>query len=208
MYNSIKRLLLALLLILSPLANADEPHNYSFGHPISPAQLQAWDIDIAPDGAGLPAGGATADEGEEIYLQRCAACHGDFGEGMGRFPALTGSPQDLTAERPRKSVGGYWPYSTTLFDYINRAMPFGHAQSLTPQQVYGVVAYILSMNDIIDSDQEMNAQTLPKVIMPNRHGFITSEGSDIQAEACMKNCKREVVVKSRASESPINQQDE
>ena len=208
MYNWIKPAIIAALLTNALTSRAEEPHRYGFGHPVNAAEIRPWDIDIAPDGRGLPPGGASAEEGEEIYLQRCAACHGDFGEGMGRFPVLIGSPADLSAERPRKTVGGYWPYATTLWDYINRAMPFGYAQSLTAQQVYAITAYILAVNDIIDSDQIMNAQTLPAVKMPNRNGFIRGDQSDIHATACMANCKDEVTIKSRASENPINITDE
>jgi len=183
---------------------AENLQSYRFGQAINDHQFKAWDIDIAPDGKGLPAGSATADEGEETYLQRCASCHGEFGEGMGRFPVLIGTTSDLDGERPRKTVGGYWPYSTTLWDYINRAMPFGYAQSLSTKQVYAVTAYILSMNDIIDSDEVMNAQTLPQVIMPNKDGFLTSTQSDMHITACMQDCKTDVIIKSRSSESPIN----
>ncbi len=177
---------------------------YHFGQPISEAQIKPWNIDIAPDGAGLPPGQASADDGEPIYLQRCAACHGEFGEGMGRFPVLTGSRDELIGDRTRKTVGGFWPYSTTLYDYINRAMPFGNAQSLTPDQIYGVIAYILSMNDIIDSDTVINAKTLPKIDMPNRDGFIPAQGSDLHIKACMQDCKTDVSIKSRANPQAVN----
>ncbi len=170
------------------------------GQPVTPQRITAWDIDVGPDGAGLPRGQGTASEGEPIFLAKCAACHGEFGEGAGRFPALVSDSTELTAERPRKTVGNCWPYATTLWDYINRGMPFGNAQSLSADEVYSMVAYILSMNEIIDDEQVMNAHTLPRVQMPNRNGFITATGTDIKVKACMHDCVDKVVVSSRASD--------
>ncbi len=176
---------------------------YGFGTPLTEKNIAAWDIDVGPDGVGLPVGSGTAKRGEPVYLAKCAACHGDFGEGMGRFPALVGDHASLTSDRPNKTVGSYWPYATTLFDYINRAMPFGNAQSLTPDEVYGVTAYILAMNDIIKEDTVLNAETLPKVKMPNRDGFVMAQGTDIKADACMHDCEVKVKVVSRASKNRV-----
>lgn len=208
MFNLIKAVALGLMLLSAMRASADEAQAYRFGHPVSAAEIQPWDIDVRADGQGLPAGSGSAEQGEAIYLQRCAACHGEFGEGTGRFPALIGSTDDLTADRVHKSVGGFWPYSTTLYDYINRAMPFGNSQSLSASQVYALSAYILAMNDIIESDEVMNAHTLPRVVMPNHNGFIRAQGTDIHATACMHQCKTTVIIKSRASENVLNQQAE
>ena len=177
---------------------------YGFGTPVTENEIAAWNIDVGPDGVGLPAGSATSKQGEPIYLAKCAACHGEFGEGMGRFPAFVGSRDSLTTDRPSKTVGSYWPYATTLWDYINRAMPFGNAQSLTPDEVYGVTAYILAMNDIISEDTVLNAETLPQVKMPNRDGFVMAKGTDIKVEqACMKDCKDKVKVVSHASKNAV-----
>jgi len=189
-------------------ATAAKQHTYGYGHPVSEQQLASWDIDVGPDGIGLPPGHGNAEEGEPIYLQQCAACHGEFGEGLGRYPALIGTQASLTGDRTSKTVGGYWPYSTTLWDYINRAMPFGNAQSLSADQLYAITAYVLALNDIIDTDTEMNAQTLPAVRMPNRDGFITATATDIHAEACMKGCVDKVEIVSRASDSTFFQQPE
>ncbi len=186
------------LLCLGGLAAAGPPASPGLGRPVPPELIRAWDIDIGPDGSGLPPGSGTAAQGEPVFQAKCASCHGEFGEGVGRFPPLVDDGTPLTAERPRKTVGNYWPHATTLWDYINRAMPFGNAQSLTADEVYALVAYILSMNEIIDEDQEMNAQTLPKVKMPNRDGFITATGSDIRAPACMHDCVAQVRITSRA----------
>jgi len=203
MYSWTRNLWAVLLVIFSQSVWSDNHKGYHFGHAITELQIKPWDIDVTPDGNGLPFGEATADDGEDVYLQKCAACHGDFGEGMGRFPVLTGSQDELVGDRTHKTVGGYWPVTSTLFDYINRAMPFGNAQSLTPTEVYGVVAYILSMNDIIDSDTVINAKTLPLVIMPNHKGFITAQGSDLHLQVCMDNCKASVNIKSRATQQGL-----
>ena len=200
MYSWIKSSLTLSLLLATVSLQATPSPSYKFGQAISAEDIKPWDIDINPDGIGLPQGQATADEGEEVYLQKCAACHGEFGEGVGRFPSLIGEVGDLTAERAHKSVGGFWPYSTTLWDYINRAMPFGNAQSLTPDEVYGVVAYILSMNEIIESDMVINAKILPTIKMPNRAGFIHAETSDINVPVCMTNCVTDISIKTTANQ--------
>ena len=136
----------------------------------SAAMLAAMDISIPPSGAGLPAGGADARAGAKVYAAKCASCHGPKGEGK---PAdrLVGGIGTLTKERIR-TVGSYWPYATTLFDYTRRAMPTTQPMSLTNEEAYGVTAYLLALNGIIKEDEVMNAQSLPKVRMPNRDGFI------------------------------------
>lgn len=206
MFSSVRRSYRHLALVLICITgtayaidNATPDRPWRLGQPIGDQQIAAWDIDVGPDGAGLPEGQGSATEGEAIFMAKCAACHGEFGEGAGRFPALVSDGTELTAERPRKTVGNYWPYATTLWDYINRAMPFGNAQSLTPNEVYSLVAYILSMNEIIDDEQVINAASLPAIEMPNRHGFITAAGSDIQSKACMHDCVDKVTISSRAS---------
>ena len=173
---------------------------YGFGSTPTEAEIKAWDIDVRPDGKGLPTGQGTAAQGEQAYLQYCSACHGEFGEGMGRYPALIGGENSLNKERPKKTVGSYWPYATTLWDYINRTMPFGNAQSLEPNQVYAIVAYILNMNDLIQPDTMMDQHSLPRVKMPNRNGFISPDPRpDVYSTACMKNCKDKVEITSHTS---------
>jgi cytochrome c len=143
-----------------------------FGQPIAPADIAPWDISIGPDGAGLPPGRGTATEGEVVYAARCQACHGEKGVGRPN-DALVGGMGSLAPDKaPVKTVGSYWPYATTLFDYIRRAMPFQGSQSLTSNEIYSVSAYILQLNEIIGKDDVLDAQTLPKVKMPNRDGFI------------------------------------
>ncbi len=146
---------------------------FGLGKPVTENQIKAWNIDIGPSGAGLPAGSGTAAIGETIYQQKCSSCHGDKGQG-GIANRLVGGGQ-LNTDKPVKTVGSFWPYSTTIFDYVRRAMPHQAPQSLTDDQVYALTAYILYMNKIISKDEVMNATSLPLVKMPNRDGFIAVE---------------------------------
>ena len=150
---------------------ADQPAP-RFGEPVSAAELARWDISIAPGGAGLPAGSGTAREGLKVYEQHCLACHGAKGVGK-PADALAGGIGSLATKTPLRTVGSYWPYSTTLFDYVRRAMPLNNPLSLNDADVYAVSAYVLFLNGIIAEDTVMNAQTLPQVKMPNREGFIS-----------------------------------
>jgi cytochrome c len=143
-----------------------------FGQPIAPADIMPWDISIGPDGAGLPPGKGTAAQGEAIYVAKCQACHGEKGTG-GLNDALVGGIGSLAPGKvPVKTVGSYWPYATTLFDYIRRAMPFAESKSLTDDEVYAVSAYILNLNGIVGTNDVLDAQALSKIRMPNRDGFI------------------------------------
>jgi cytochrome c len=157
------------IIALTATASAQAP---KFGQPIAPGDIAPWDISIGPDGAGLPAGRGTAAQGEAVYAAKCQACHGEKGAGRPN-DALVGGKGSLEAGKaPVKTVGSYWPYATTLFDYIRRAMPFLDSKSLTNDELYAVSAYILSLNEIIGKDDVLDAQSLPKVRMPNRDGFI------------------------------------
>jgi S-disulfanyl-L-cysteine oxidoreductase SoxD len=158
----------AAILAASALA-AEAPH---FGQPITPEELAPWDISIGPDGAGLPPGRGTPKEGEAVYAANCQACHGEKGAGRPN-DMLVGGFGTIAADRPAvKTVGSYWPYATTLFDYIRRAMPYQQSKSLTNDQIYAVSAYILHLNGVIGADDAIDAQSLPKVKMPNRDGFV------------------------------------
>lgn len=144
---------------------------YGLGTPATAEQIAGWDIDVRPDGAGLPPGRGTAAEGEALYMKRCASCHGEFGEARGRYPALMGGRGTLASEDPVKTVGSYWPYATTVFDYIRRAMPYQQPGSLDTGEVYAVTAYLLHRNGIVDADAVLTEVSLPRVEMPNRGGF-------------------------------------
>jgi mono/diheme cytochrome c family protein len=178
------------------VARAATTHTYPFGTPASKDLIASWDDDVnGLTGAGLPPGSGSVAQGQTAYEQHCAACHGDFGEGAGRYPVLAGGQGTLTSARPVKTVGSYWPYAPTLFDYIRRAMPFNAPGTLTNDQVYAIVAYILNLNNIVPADAVMNARTLAAVKMPNRNGFINEHlKPDVHAVACMHDCKPAKVV--------------
>jgi cytochrome c len=164
--STLKCLTVSAAICLSVPALAQAPQ---FGHPITPADIAPWDISIGPDGAGLPPGSGTAARGEVVYGAKCQACHGEKGVG----DALVGGMGSLPAGKSSvKTVGSYWPYATTLFDYIRRAMPFPETKSLTKDEIYAVSAYILNLNGIVGTDEVLDDQSLPKVKMPNRDGFI------------------------------------
>ncbi len=158
-----------LLLALSFTASAQSPN---LGKPISAEDLAPWDISVGPDGANLPLGSGTVKQGEAVFMEKCIGCHGANGAG-GPNDRLVGGEGSLASDRPIKTVGSYWPYATTLFDYIRRAMPLPQSKSLTNDEVYAVTAYLLNLNGIVPDSETMNAQTLPRVTMPNRNGFIT-----------------------------------
>jgi len=143
----------------------------AFGEPVSAAEIARWDISIPPSGAGLPAGSGSVKQGEAVYVAKCLACHGAKGVGK-PADALAGGIGSLATGKPLRTVGSYWPYATTLFDYTRRAMPTTNPLSLSNDEVYAVTAYVLYLNGIIGESAVMNAKTLPQVKMPNRDGFV------------------------------------
>jgi S-disulfanyl-L-cysteine oxidoreductase SoxD len=143
------------------------------GVPATPEQIAGWDISIGPDGQGLPAGSGDAEAGERVYQQKCLACHGVEGAGQPN-DRLAGGHGTLTDAAPVRTVGSYWPYATTIFDYVRRAMPYQEPQSLTVDETYALTAYLLHINGIIGRDEEMNAESLPAVVMPNRDNFVVA----------------------------------
>jgi len=159
----------AIIALLSTTALAETPDQ---GRPAAPEEIALWDTSIGPDGAGLPPGSGTPQQGEAVYAARCLPCHGEKGAGKPN-DQLVGGLGTLAGDQPAvKTVGSFWPYATTLFDYVRRAMPFNAPKSLSDDEVYAVCAYILRLNGIIEERAVMSAQTLPKVQMPNRDGFM------------------------------------
>ena len=151
---------------------------FGVGRPPTPEEIREIGAAIAPDGTGLPEGSGTVAAGREVFAERCAKCHGPDARGdVG--PILVGGRGTLKTPRPLKTVGSFWPYATTIWDYVNRAMPFDQPGLLKPQDVYAVVAFILNINDIIPADAVMDAKTLPKVRMPNRDGFVADPRPDV-----------------------------
>jgi S-disulfanyl-L-cysteine oxidoreductase SoxD len=147
---------------------------YGLGQPATPSDIAGWDIDVRADGLGLPPGSGSVRDGLKVFAESCAACHGDKGEG-GPTDRLVGGMGTLGSTNPVKTVGSSWPYATTLFDYIRRAMPLSAPQSLTANQVYAVSAYLLYLNQIVPAEAVLDAESLPKVQMPNRGGFTSPD---------------------------------
>jgi len=172
------------------LAVAVETGHFGYGKIASPAEIAGWDIDVrGDDGAGSPSGKGSVSKGTEVYADQCAICHGTFGEGEGRFPKLVGGIGTLKHDRPELTVGSYWPFAPTLWDYINRAMPMPAPHTLSADDVYALTAYILNLNDIVSSDFVADRDSLPKVKMPNRDNFIwTDPRPDTTARPCMNAC--------------------
>lgn len=183
------RTLILFALALGGAAQAAEPPRWNVGRTPSEREIAGWNIDVRPDGQGLPAGKGSVDAGSSVFMDQCAVCHGTFGEGAGRYPKLAGGEGTLTGDRPEPTVGSFWPFATTLFDYINRAMPFGAPHSLSAEDVYALTAYVLNLNNIVGNDFVADAQSLPKVRMPNHDRFLWDDPRpDTKASACMKNC--------------------
>ena len=151
------------------------------GRAPAPTELARRTISVAPDGTGLPAGRGSAREGRAIYNAQCGACHGWRGEGIGDYPALAGGRESLKTAEPLYTVGSYWPYATTVWDYINRAMPYQAAGTLKADEVYAVTAYVLYLNDIVRESRVLDKESLPRIRMPNRDGFIDDPRPDVVA---------------------------
>jgi S-disulfanyl-L-cysteine oxidoreductase SoxD len=183
--------------VTAPAKDAPLPDHgvFHLGRAATPEEVAAWDIDIRPDGTGLPVGRGTVAQGEEIYAESCAVCHGDFGEGRDRWPVLAGGFDTLTAERPVKTIGSYWPYLSTVYDYVRRAMPFGDARSLSDDEVYAITAYLLYLNDVVtEEDFELSNDNFASVRLPNEENFFMDDrGEEVhygsKAEPCMSDCK-------------------
>ena len=189
---------------MSGMASAEETKKFGLGREATEEEVAAWDIDVRPDGKGLPVGKGNAAKGEAIFAAKCAICHGDFAEGVDRWPVLAGGRDTLKSQNPVKTIGSYWPYLSTAFDYIHRAMPFGNAQTLKPDETYSIIAYILLMNDVITDDQfELSDKTFTSIQMPNEKNFIDDDRPDAKnvkkdGEPCMKDCKSDVKITMHA----------
>ena len=166
-------------------------------------EIAAWDVDVLPDGRGLPEGSGDVLTGEEVFVDKCASCHGDFAEGVDNWPVLAGGFDTLADEDPVKTVGSYWPHLSTAWDYISRSMPFGEAGTLTADETYAIVAYILYSNDLVEDDFVLNRENFADFNMYNMKGFVVDDRPEQEyakwrTEPCMTNCKDEVKVTMRS----------
>ena len=167
--------------LLAAALGAQSP-KYAVGRAPSAEELKAWDVSVGPRGRELPPGEGTVKDGKDVYTRKCQRCHGEGGKGGDEGP-LAGGNGTLATPKPLKTVGSYWPYATTLFDYVRRAMPFKNPGTMTDAQVYAVTAYVLQLNGIIGETDVMNARTLPRVRMPNRDGFVPDPRPDTGKKA-------------------------
>lgn len=173
----------------APQAAQMPPAHYGFGKIASPEEIAGWNIDVRPDGTGLPPGSGTVEQGKALYTQLCLACHGENGKGASAA-ALVGGDGTLNTPKPVRTIGSFWPYASTVYDYIHRAMPWDKPQSLKPDEVYALTAMLLNANKIIPDDAVMDAQSLPKVQMPNQKNFKPAKNKEnmIPGVRCMKGC--------------------
>lgn len=174
------------------------------GRAALPEEVAAWNLDVSPNGEGLPVGSGSVSDGEDVFVEQCAACHGVFAEGADNWPKLAGGAGTLDRDDPLKTVGSYWPHLSTVWDYVHRSMPYGAAQTLSVDDTYAIVAYILYSNDLVDDDFVLSNETFLDVELPNAAGFVlddreTAEAHFWNAEPCMSNCKDSVAITMRAS---------
>ena len=196
MFNSVKPTLVAAAVAGALIAgSANAGGDYGFGRTASAEEIAGWDIDVRPDGMGLPVGSGSVEDGEGLYEAKCAVCHGLFGEGEGRWPVLVGGQGTLADDRPTKTVGSYWPFASTLYDYIYRAMPFNAPRSLSPEETYAISAYILYMNEIVEDDFVLSNENLASVKMPNEGNFFVDPRPDVNNDRCMSDCKDPSAIK-------------
>ena len=191
----------AALLIASPAIASEK---LGLGRAALPEEIAAWDIDVLPDGRGLPEGRGDVFTGEEVFAEACASCHGDFAEGVDNWPVLAGGFDTLGDKDPVKTVGSYWPHLSTVWDYVNRSMPFGAAQTLSADDTYAIVAYILYSNDLVDDEFELSHENFAEFTMYNANGFIIDDRAETEyaiwsGEPCMTECKDSVEITMRAS---------
>ena len=213
MLGLVKFLFLVMISLSISFSSHAENRKYNIGKLATKTEVAGWDIDVRPDGVGAPKGSGNAIDGEEIYVNRCAACHGDFGEGVDRWPVLVGGDGTLASHDPEKTTGSYWPYASTIFDYVYRSMPFGEAQTLTHDETYKLVAYLLNMNEIIDEDFVLSDKNIGKIKMPNASGFLLPDPRpDVtkykDGQPCMKNCDVPVKIIGKARDIDVTPDDE
>lgn len=199
------RELLALSAVISGLALPAAAQTLGLGRAALPDEISAWDVAVLPDGTGLRPGHGSVMDGEDLWVANCAMCHGDFGEGAGAWPPIAGGRGTLRAERPLKTVGSYWPYLSTVYDYIHRSMPFGNAQTLSVDDTYAITAYILYSNDLVDDDFVLSHENFTEITLPNADGFYVDDRDETEVPLfsqapCMSDCRDLPRVSFRATQ--------
>lgn len=191
---------------------ADTGGKLGLGREALPEEIAAWDVKVMPDGRGLPVGSGDVATGEELFIDHCASCHGDFAEGLDNWPSLAGGDGTLDHDDPKKTVGSFWPHLSTVWDYVHRSMPFGQAQILTPDETYAVTAYILYSNMLVDEDFVLSNENFTEVVLPNADGFIVDDRPETEyprfsQAPCMENCKEQVEITRHASFLDVTPED-
>lgn len=210
--SSFNTLVLVVVLCAGSVSAGAASSWHGLGRAVTAEELASWDIDVRPDGTGLPPGSGSVADGQLVYDKKCASCHGTFGE-SNDYIALAGGVGSLAGDSPQRTVGSKLNYATTLWDYINRSMPFNNSKTLSPNEVYAITAYVLNLNEIVPADAVLDQVSLPKVIMPNREGFTREHGmaskagkADVTTTACMQNCTTaEIKVASELPQGFTNQ---
>ncbi|AQS48857.1 MULTISPECIES: c-type cytochrome [Thioclava] len=199
-----RNLLLATLLAAPLVATPALAEKFGLGREALPEEINAWTVEVFPDGKNLPEGSGSVADGEKIFADNCAVCHGDFAEGVDNWPKLAGGEGTLANKDPVKTVGSYWPYLSTVWDYAHRSMPFGNAQTLTVDETYAIVAYILYSNYLVEDDFVLTKDNFLDVEMPNADGFIVDNRDEVEVPkfseaACMSDCKTDVHITKKAT---------
>ena len=207
-----RRLILAALpgaALLAAPALAEGP---SLGRPALPEEIAAWDVAVLPDGRGLPPGSGDVATGEEVFAEKCASCHGEFAEGLGSWPVLAGGAGSLSDPRPVKTIGSYWPWLSGVWDYIHRSMPFGAAQTVTPDEVYAITAFLLYSNGLVEDDFTLSDANFTTIHLPNEKGFYPDDRPQTEyplfsRPPCMSDCLPEMRITRRAADLNVTPTD-
>ena len=181
MSKSVLKLLAATALVGAGLPASAQ--TLGLGRAALPAEIAAWDVSVQPNGHGLPVGSGDVLTGEDLWVENCAMCHGDFGEGAGAYPVIAGGDGTLTNRRPVKTVGSYWPYLSTVFDYVHRSMPFGSAQTVSVDETYAITAFLLYSNGLVEDDFVLTRDNFTEITLPNADGFYVDDRPETEYPA-------------------------
>ncbi|WP_416797473.1 c-type cytochrome [Ciceribacter azotifigens] len=207
-----RKFVLSALLLLSVSATPVLAEKIGLGRPALPEEIDAWDVTVLPDGKGLRPGSGDVTTGEAVFGEKCAACHGEFAEGLDAWPVLAGGQGSLKDRRPVKTIGSYWPHLSTVWDYVHRSMPFGSAQTVSVDETYAIVAFLLYSNGLVEDDFVLSKDNFNEVQLPNNQGFYADDRSEAEyplfsKEPCMKDCRGPVKVTKRAVELKVTPTD-